>query len=36
VSDEGDGDAVRASALSRSMQGLARSVSLDPDDKMGL
>ena len=26
----------RRAALSRSMQGLARSVSLDPDDKMGL
>jgi type IV secretion system protein VirD4 len=27
---------VQASALNRSMQGLARAVSLDPDDKMGL
>jgi type IV secretion system protein VirD4 len=36
VSDEGDTDALQATALSRSMQGLARSVSLDPDDKMGL
>jgi type IV secretion system protein VirD4 len=36
ASDEGDADAVQASALNRSMQGLARSVSLDPDDKMGL
>jgi type IV secretion system protein VirD4 len=36
LSDEGDVDAVQASALDRSMQGLARSVSLDPDDKMGL
>ena len=34
--DEGDADAVQASALNRSMQGLARAVSLDPDDKMGL
>jgi len=34
--DEGDTDALQASGLSRSMQGLARSVSLDPDDKMGL
>jgi type IV secretion system protein VirD4 len=34
--DEGDTDAVQASALNRSMQGLARAVSLDPDDKMGL
>ena len=34
--DEGDADAVQASAFNRSMQGLARSVSLDPDDKMGL
>ena len=34
--DEGDTDALQASSLSRSMQGLARSVSLDPDDKMGL
>ena len=36
VPDEGDVDAVQATALNRSMQGLARSVSLDPDDKMGL
>jgi type IV secretion system protein VirD4 len=36
VPDEGDTDALQATALSRSMQGLARSVSLDPDDKMGL
>jgi type IV secretion system protein VirD4 len=36
VPDEGDTDAVQAAALNRSMQGLARSVSLDPDDKMGL
>ncbi len=34
--DEGDADAVQASVLNRSMQGLARAVSLDPDDKMGL
>jgi type IV secretion system protein VirD4 len=36
VPDEGDADAVQATALNRSMQGIARSVSLDPDDKMGL
>ena len=36
VPDEGDVDAVQARALNRSMQGLAPSVSLDPDDKMGL
>ena len=34
--DEGDADVVQAAALNRSMQGLARAVSLDPDDKMGL
>jgi type IV secretion system protein VirD4 len=34
--DESDTEAVQASALTRSMQGLARAVSLDPDDKMGL
>jgi hypothetical protein len=34
--DDDDADAVRARALNRSMQGLARSVSLDPDDQMGL
>jgi type IV secretion system protein VirD4 len=34
--DEGDADTVQAAALNRSMQGLARAVSLDPDDKMGL
>jgi type IV secretion system protein VirD4 len=34
--DEGDADVVQATALNRSMQGLARAVSLDPDDKMGL
>ena len=33
--DEGDADALQAAALSRS-RGLARAVSLDPDDKMGL
>ena len=34
--EEEDGNAVQATALNRSMQGLARSVSLDPDDKMVL
>jgi type IV secretion system protein VirD4 len=34
--DEEDADAVQAAALNRSMQGLARAISLDPDDKMGL
>lgn len=34
--DEGDVEAVQAQALTHSAQGLARSVSLDPDDKMGL
>ncbi|MET4484023.1 type IV secretion system protein VirD4 [Bradyrhizobium sp. F1.13.3] len=34
--DDGDADVAQAQAMSRSMQGLARSVSLDPDDKMGL
>ena len=34
--DESDTEAVQASTLNRSMQGLARAVSLDPDDKMGL
>ena len=34
--DEGDADAVQAAVLNRSMQGLARAASLDPDDKMGL
>lgn len=34
--DESDTEAVQAAALNRSMQGLARAVSLDPDDKMGL
>lgn len=36
VPDDGDADAVQATALNRAMPGLARSVSLDPDDKMGL
>jgi type IV secretion system protein VirD4 len=36
VGDEGDVDAVQVAALNQSMQSLARSVSLDPDDKMGL
>lgn len=34
--DKGDVDAVQAAALNRSMQRLARVVSLDPEDKMGL
>ena len=34
--DEGDTDALQASSLGVSMPGLARSVSLDPDDEMGL
>lgn len=34
--DESDADAVQAAGLNRSMQGLARAVSLDPEDKMGL
>jgi type IV secretion system protein VirD4 len=34
--DESDADAVQAASLNRSMQGLARAISLDPDDKMGL
>ena len=34
--DEGDVEGVQAQALTRSAQGLARSVSLDPDDNMGL
>jgi type IV secretion system protein VirD4 len=34
--DEGDADVIQTAALNRSMQGLARAVSLDPDDKMGL
>jgi type IV secretion system protein VirD4 len=36
VPDEGDADAEQAAAFDRSMQGVARAVSLDPDDKMGL
>jgi type IV secretion system protein VirD4 len=36
VPDEGDTDALQATDSNRSMQGLARSVSLDPDDKMSL
>lgn len=35
-SDDGDAAAVQAQTLNKSMQGLARSVSLDPDDRMGL
>ena len=34
--DDADADAVQARALNGSMPALARSVSLDPDDKMGL
>jgi predicted RNA methylase len=34
--EEEDGNAVQATVLNRSMQGLARSVSLDPDDQMDL
>jgi type IV secretion system protein VirD4 len=34
--DDGDADAVQARALSRSMQGIARSVTIDPDDPMDL
>jgi type IV secretion system protein VirD4 len=34
--DEPDAEAIQASALTRSMQGTARAVSLDPDDGMGL
>ena len=30
--DDSDADAVQARALSRSMQGIARSVTIDPDD----
>lgn len=36
VLDDGDADAAQVTALSRSMQGIARSVSLDPNDKMDL
>ena len=34
--DDGDTDAVQARALSRSMQGIARSVTIDPEDPMDL
>jgi len=34
--DDGDADAVQAIAQSRSMQGIARSVTIDPDDPMVL
>lgn len=34
--DDGDSDALQVSAASRSLPGLARAVSLDPDDDMGL
>lgn len=34
--DDGDADAVQARALSRSMQGIARSVTIDPEDPMDL
>jgi len=36
ASGDGDTDAVQASALNRSMQGIARSVTIDPDDPMDL
>jgi type IV secretion system protein VirD4 len=36
TADDGDADAVQTSALSRSMQGIARSVSIDPADPMDL
>ena len=36
ATDDGDADVVQAARLNRSMQSLARAVSLDPDDKMGL
>ena len=36
ASDDGDNDAVQARALSRSMQGIARSVTIDPDEPMDL
>jgi type IV secretion system protein VirD4 len=35
-SDDGDADVVQARALNGRMQALARSVSLDPADDMGL
>ena len=34
--DDMEDDAVRASRLNRIMQGVARQVSLDPGDDMGL
>ena len=34
--DDGDAEAVQARVLNRSMQGVARSVSIDPDDPMDL
>ncbi len=34
--DDGDADAAQVTALNPSTQGLARSISLDPDDKMRL
>jgi type IV secretion system protein VirD4 len=34
--EEPDAEAVQASVMSPSMQGIARAVSLDPDDGMGL
>jgi len=34
--DDGDADAIQAQAMNRSMQGVARAVSLDPDDGMDL
>ena len=34
--DDGDADAIQALTLNRSMQGVARAVSLDPDDGMDL
>jgi type IV secretion system protein VirD4 len=34
--DDGDADAVQTRALSRSMQGIARSVTIDPDDPMDI
>lgn len=34
--DDGDTDAVQARVLNRSMQGIARSVAIDPDDPMDL
>ncbi|WP_027554666.1 conjugal transfer protein TraG [Bradyrhizobium sp. Cp5.3] len=36
LADEGDSDPLLVASVNRSVQGLARSVSLDPDDKMGL